>query len=107
MGGWVGGDGPGRVSSEDVPVVFLLEVTKVTGMEKAWVDWVLGRVGGWVGGWVGCRWVEEDETVRMSYCEGGFGWVGGWVGGTCVKRCWRLRVKDLRKGPSFWAWEIW
>ena len=33
---------------------------------------------GWVGGWVG--WVEENEAVRMSYCELGI-WVGGWVGG--------------------------
>ena len=33
--------------------------------------------GGEVGGWVG--WVEEDEAVRMSYCEVGVGrWVGGW-----------------------------
>ena len=45
-----------------------------------------------MGGWVGDRKVEEDEAVRMSYCEigvGGWvdgweevgGWVGGWVGG--------------------------
>ena len=26
-------------------------------------------------------WVEENEAVRMSYCELGVGWVGGWVGG--------------------------
>ena len=34
-----------------------------------------------MGGWVGWnRKVEENETVRMSYCELGV-WVGGWVGG--------------------------
>ena len=49
-------------------------------------------MGGWVGGWVGDRKVEEDEAVRMNYCELGVGWVGGmsclsheqedrWVGG--------------------------
>ena len=39
----------------------------------------LNLVGGWVGGWVGNREVEEDEAVRMSYCELWVG-VGGWVG---------------------------
>ena len=29
----------------------------------------------WVGGWVG--WVEEEEAVRMSYCELGVGGLGG------------------------------
>ena len=29
----------------------------------AWVD-------GWVGGWVGYGKVEENEAVRMSYCNG-------------------------------------
>ena len=41
-------------------------------------------MGGWVGGWVVCgwfEWIEENEAVRMSYCELGLGgWVGGWVG---------------------------
>ena len=32
-------------------------------------------MGGWVGRWVGCKWVEKEEAVRMSYCNG---WVGGW-----------------------------
>ena len=51
---------------------------------------LLEEVGGWVGfvftlvsGWVGDGKIEEDEAVRMSYCELGVGgWVGevGWVG---------------------------
>ena len=54
-----GGGGGGRGRSAGV------------GMVVAW--WV----GGWVGGWVG--WGEENEAVRMSYCELGFGWVGAYI----------------------------
>ena len=30
-----------------------------------------------MGAWMGDRWEEEEEAVRVSYCEL---WVGGWVG---------------------------
>ena len=32
---------------------------------------------GWVGGWVGIGYgkIEEEEAVRMRYCELGGGWV--------------------------------
>ena len=44
--------------------------------------WALWWVGGWVGEFLfllcmGDRKVEEEQAVRMSYCELGVEWVGG------------------------------
>ena len=53
-------------------------------MGSTWSSWrsrrcssrLLGCVGGWVGGWVGGK-IEENETVRMSYCMQRGGGGGG------------------------------
>ena len=63
VGGWVGG-------LIDQGLEFFC------GDEHLAHSLVTAGIGGWVGGWVG--WMEEEEAVRMSYCDAQ---VGGWVGG--------------------------
>ena len=77
MDGWVGGWVGGRPHTRTVFV-------QDRGEDRDDVLFHLGQhffvVFGGLGGWVG--WMEENEAVRMSYCELGVGWVGG--GGRCL-----------------------
>ena len=86
MGGWVDGWVGGWVGertyvdaedgAKENALVGIAGGARSLGDER----FLLEEVGGWVGfvftlvsGWVGDGKIEEDEAVRMSYCELGVG----------------------------------